>query len=188
MKISVDLFPPWVQKMTSPWWRLERSAETSAYLLSKLKLGTNNLHLLIHWSHWKNSVYTSRRGMLLWPEVCCFSCMNEQSKCAEMLLRKEFLVFLRALYSSQGPVFLITNNQPTVQFLCPTRNWNNTLLVITTILLLLCTYRVTTERSCNPVSHQSWSPPQDTDHRILLAQKLLLFLRCQKSSFHSSYA
>ena len=145
MKISVDLFPPWVQKMTSPWWRLERSVETSAYLLSKLKLVTNNLHLSIHWSHWKDSVYTSRRGMLLWPEVCCFSCMNEQLKCAEMLLRKEFLVFLRALYSSQGPVFLITNNQPTVQFLCPTCNWNNTLLVITTILLLLCTYRVTTE-------------------------------------------
>ena len=160
-----------------------------AYLLPKLKLVTYNLHLLIHWSHWKNSVYTPRREMLLWPEVCCFSCMNEQLKCMEMRLRKEFLVFPRALYSSQGPVFLIANNQPTAQFLCSTCNWNNTLLVITAILLLLCTYRVTKARSCYPVSHQSWSPPQDTDHRILLAQKLLLLLWCQKkSSFHFSYA
>ena len=38
----------------------------------------------------------------MWPEDCCFSCINEQLKCMEM----EFLVFPRALDSSQGPLYL----------------------------------------------------------------------------------
>ena len=37
--------------------------------------------------------HTPRREMLLWPDVCCFSCMNERLKCMEMLLR----IFLYSL-------------------------------------------------------------------------------------------
>ena len=34
-----------------------------------------------------NYLITLRKEMLLWPEVCCFSCMNKQLKCKEMFLR-----------------------------------------------------------------------------------------------------
>ena len=37
--------------------------------------------------HEVDTYKTPRKETLLWPEVCCFSCMNEQLKCVEMLLR-----------------------------------------------------------------------------------------------------
>ena len=78
--------------------------------------------------------------MLLWPEVCCFSCMNEQMKCMEMLLRN-FLYSLVHCIAPWGTSILeaiLSNiyNQLT-ESLCTMFNWNNILLVTTTFLFLL---------------------------------------------------
>ena len=37
-------------------------------------------------------LFTPRREMLLWPEVCCFSCTNEQLKCIPGVLRNGSIV------------------------------------------------------------------------------------------------
>ena len=37
---------------------------------------------------------------------CCFSCMNEQLKCIEMLLR-DFLYFLEHCTAPRGPVYIL---------------------------------------------------------------------------------
>ena len=73
------------------WWQI--------YLVRVITPWQVNLHCS-NWSYevtlWDeakrthfevSSNFTPRREMLLWPEVCCFSCINEQLKCMVMLLR-----------------------------------------------------------------------------------------------------
>ena len=80
--------------------------------------------------------------MLLWPDVCCFSFMNEQLKCMEMLSKNflyslEHTIGLRDQYILEVVVNNISN-YATVASLCPTFNSNNIHQVITTFLFLLC--------------------------------------------------
>ena len=49
--------------------------------------GSDKLALHYQNINFCTKAFTPRKGMLLWPEVCCFICMNEQLKCMEMLLR-----------------------------------------------------------------------------------------------------
>ena len=44
----------------------------------------DNLNLEFSLASSVSILHTPRKGMLFWPEVCCFICMNEQLKCMEM--------------------------------------------------------------------------------------------------------